>query len=617
MGKKQPGFSLFQNELVQFLLANLTVLALFIITSQISYSTYTTTDDVLLMQRLSGCFNSAPVDWASFLSPIVCKVVAGLYRTFPGYPWYVILQIVLIFASCVTILWCILKKCRGKYPLALGYLLFAVLYLAAYGWVLLRMHFYYVAVMAGAASIALILTTDYRQKAETVVCGLGIVFFAGVTFAYSLDIGYVFLCYMLLGIVYRVIMAWTEKKSRVLSVITGFVLIAVITLAFQGSRMIFKSARLQVNGKEYVEWNTYRVSFWDYPTVDYDENPELYQSVGWTREFYALAKKMYFMDERFETEELSQITTKFNRIQIVQEDRTLHDTLVTGKALFKSNREAKALFVLMWGLLAASFLCFKPRKTQVFKLLASVCAFGGAGILCLYLAFRGRFPLRSFVPIAGFCITFMMINLLELADWKIWKEKKSKMVTPVITVLCFVLLLGSLAYSIRGSYLFLTNEKSKEYYAECWKKENTVYSYVQENKNNIYIYDQDMMGTYDPYMNLPAGSLSNLFCWGGARTFTAAYYNQLRLNGRVSLYSDAYLDSNVYLLTSSVKNVKLLLAFLHDQYSANACVVVDEPGSDVLVCKYLDSYDAEEWKTAGIKRGWYYDGGKLKEFKPE
>ena len=46
-------------------------------------------------------------------------------------------------------------------------------------------------------------------------------------------------------------------------------------------------------------------------------------------------------------------------------------------------------------------------------------------------------------------------------------------------------------------------------------------------------------------------------------------------------------------------------------------VVVDEPGSDVLVCKYLDSYDTEEWKTAGIKRGWYYDGGKLKEFKPE
>ena len=287
--------------ILRLLLAIFVTLALFVGAYSFTYITYTTTDDVALMQKLAGCFNNEPMSWVSFISPILCWFVAFLYRLFPQQPCYVYLQIILMYISIATINYCLLKHC-SKYRLGIvkGLVLAILLFVGVFGWVLVRMHFYYVALLASVSAIALILTMDFKDR-KWIFPGIFALLQIVVSLLYSLDTSYAVLCFVALALVYRSIMAIVSKcgkKAILVSVV--FVIFTFATIL--GFKALLRYDRVRVNGQDYVEWNSYRVSYWDYEVTPYEEDPELYEDVGWNEEFFKLTRKLYFMDENFQTD---------------------------------------------------------------------------------------------------------------------------------------------------------------------------------------------------------------------------------------------------------------------------------------------------------------------------
>ncbi len=75
-------------------------------------------------------------------------------------------------------------------------------------------------------------------------------------------------------------------------------------------------SKSSVEWQEYYKYNKYRVSFWDYEHETYEDNPELFDKIGWSEEFYQLSENMYFMDKRFNKENLGEIVEKFSWFEL-------------------------------------------------------------------------------------------------------------------------------------------------------------------------------------------------------------------------------------------------------------------------------------------------------------
>lgn len=593
---------------------------LFAVAYSITYTTYTTTDDVVLSQILAGYFNTEPINWTLFISPWLTKFIAILYRLFPGVACYTLLQIAFMFVSVAAINICVIHKSvkdgRG-WVRALALIL--LLYVTAFSWMLVRMHFYYVSALSGAAAIAVIMAGSFKGK-KTVPEMLLVVAFLTVCILYSIDAAYSVFCFAALAAGYRVIAGILAGRGKRAFCIAAICVLSACSILFS-CVFTYRAEKIKVNGEDYVEWDRYRVSYWDYGTVPYQDDPELYESIGWSEEFYDLTKKMYFMDERFDVDSLSKLVTKFNRLSMGSDSVSLKDTLQAGKALFDSSPVARALLFASVGLfllVLLRFILYRDRMRWLHAA-ASACCAAGSFVLCLYLCFRGRFPLRAFVVIAVPCIVFLAMCFTRMFCSAAVGQTKADLPavhsTPgktwalrvgVIGILCCVIGVNAM---LSSKYLF--DPVLKEYYSQSREKESYIYYYATDRKENIYVYDWSMLPTYGAFLTMDAGALNNLFCWGGSRMYTSAYYDQLQVNGIDSLYSDAFLHDNVYLLSNSRENMLLLLSYLSKEYGANTCIITDYLDYGVVVCKFTTSTAEELAGESHLRQVSAYRGGYL------
>lgn len=575
-----------------------------IITVSLTYSTYTTTDDVYLLQVLSGAFNDAPMSWVPFWGPALAQLVSGLYRLFPDAPCYLALQRVLMTVSLAIVNTCVFLQCaklEGK-PRYAAPAIACIFLDVLFCWMFVRMHYYYSSLLTGTAAIAVVLSADF-EKAQIPAVALVIVLIAFCS-GYSVSASYSICLFLAIALLYRLFVTYRDNRAgfRKTLIVAG-VLIALVALVVAGTLVSIKVQRADINGIAYSEWDAFRVAYWDYAVPSYDENPSLYSNVGWSRNFYLLTRKMYFMDESFSVAALSQITDKFSYGLSFADGTSLRDALRVGKSLFTSSVEARGVFVLMCGMFVASlFLISRDRRINVAVFANAVC-FVLAGVLCMYLAYRGRFPLRAFVMASVPCIVFMLLTLLGNASnstvcerigiacansqHDTAKESRSHLARFVGFALVVMLSYGVF---VVDTFSFLSNEKSEQYYEREKAKELALYNYVSSNKSNVYVYDWTMVSTYYPFSNLEVGQIGNLFNWGGARLYTQQYYEQLRLNGRESLQSDDFLDDGVYLISNSKEDIEILRSYLSEEYGEVAYDIVDEPDEGMMVCKYFSAH---------------------------
>ena len=512
---------------------------------------FMTIDDARLRYIYAGYSTGEPVSTYLFSYSVISWILSKLYTWMPGFHWYAFYQFALIGLSSAVIGKTCYKICRKKgisYVAAIA--IHVVLYLSVALVCTILMHFEVTAAMAGTASVALLLGMDIGtdKKSVAVLDLLLACVLLTASFVIQDNAFMSAACYTLVALVWLALRAVKKRSWKAFLKRTcafGMVTVTLLTSVV----MLDNASKDTPEWDAYFEYNKYRVSFWDYPHITYEDDPALFEEMGWTENFYDLVSDMYFMDERFNKENLSRFTEEFSwfdfespSVMLATMKQTLAELLMTEGI---ATLQALMLFLLSCLVLAK---CCRKRNWQAYfpELISSLCCSGGTVVLILFLCSRGRFPLRAWLAISIPAITVLSVLLLRMLP-----EKRAKGCPNLRRILAAVVL-GAWAVAMFAAYRPVVRSDWQ------WRNQRSYTSvkmeeYCAAHPENVYVYDHFGAQNYSVFSLYPDADQrpSNAFVWGSSYIFTPAYYEQLEANGRDCLMTEDLFDDNVYFIAQS------------------------------------------------------------------
>lgn len=551
---------------------------------------FMTIDDPRVRYVYAGYAAGEPVGNYLFCNVILGSAIAGLYKLAPGIPWYVIYHILLIGLSSGAIGKTIYKFCYKKGITAnVAVFIHIATYLALSIISTIMMHFEITAVMTGTVAIVLLLgISDEDRRSSQYFDIVFSSFFLFVTFLIAKNNLYAICCYLLVIFVYHLLhMIYTRKKKVFVRLVVIFIPLTVagIALAFFCNNMAKKTDEWQ----KYLSYNKYRVSYWDYPHVTYDENPDLFEEIGWTENFYKLAEDMYFLDERFNEDALASFCEPFSWFNYMGKDEMLENVKSSVSSLYKKEPVVvfQTVLAVITFLLIVRFLYLdKNRKKNASIYISLLCNFGGTIILMGYLAIRARFPLRVWLSCF---IPFEVINIIQLlrlygirkreSDGNETQYAAKRLLRTLLATFCCFFFLNAFKDGILDGY---------NYRNRLIERLLTVENYCIDNEEKVYIYEPNFIQNYSAlseYKNAESGPV-NMLAWGSSYIYTPAFYQQLKYLGYETFSTENLFDENIYIITNNTENKEnKLFVFLEEEYPGFGYEVVDWIMDDCAVYK--------------------------------
>ncbi len=542
---------------------------------------FMTIDDTRLRYVYAGYATGEPVGNYLFCNAILGSAIAGLYKFAPKVPWYIIYHFALIVVSSSAIGKTIYKLCYKKnIKFGCAVSIHIASYLALCIISTIMIHFEITAVMAGAAAIAMLLAIEDEDKNITqyidIILSSVLLF---VTFLISKNNIYAICCYMAVVFAYHLFhMISKHNKKNFIRLITLFLPLTIFGIA--SAFYYNNTAKSSEEWKEYLSYNKYRVSYWDYPHDSYKDNPELFDSIGWSEEFYNLAQEMYFIDERFNKEALSSFVEPFSWFNSLSKEEIVENATTSVRSLYKSEPIVKLhmlLSILMLLELIYLFYKDKSKKENAPIYLTLLFNYAGTAILISFLAIRARLPLRAWMSCF---IPFGIINIIQLLrlycaekpesiEYNVKYAAKRLGYSLLITVCCFVFL-NTFNRGIVSGY---------NYRAGMVDRVLAVENYCIEHKENIYVYEPHFIQNYSAmteYKNIEDAPL-NMLPWGSSYIYTPTFYQQIESMGYESFYTHNLIDDNVYFIgnTDNLESSELFL-YLGKEYPNFHYEIVDE-----------------------------------------
>jgi hypothetical protein len=117
-------------------------------------------------------------------------------------------------------------------------------------------------------------------------------------------------------------------------------------------------------------------------------------------------------------------------------------------------------------------------------------------------------------------------------------------------------------------------------------KINAVESYAIEHRDNIYIYDYELSLPASPFINYKGNGPVNVLFWGGWTYGSPMYKKQLEANGRNSIYSKDFIDSNIYIAGKYVdEDIYRYMTDLYDNVDVEIVDTIDD--GNVIIYRYV------------------------------
>ncbi|MBO4926893.1 MAG: hypothetical protein J5379_01390 [Clostridiales bacterium] len=558
-------------------------------------------DDENIMYTLSGYYTyGVPYDHP-FVNYCLSLLLRGMYRLFPSVQWYGVFHVSVLYLSMVVIFKTVLKKSyRNKLPLFFPCIVNTLLFAGLYLFPSTLMQFTTTAAFAGAAASVLLWGIDFtKDRPRTIHIDLIVsVIFLVLSYLHRKNTGYVSICFycgtvsfilLRLFVLKRANKAKSEisnntvsfKQNLIRVLVTFVAAMLVIVLAI----FIDSRARSSNEWDYYYEYDTARFHVTDYPHDSYDSNPELYEEIGWSPELYELTGKSwwFFMDERINKDTFEKISdTGFYS----EDYSSVKSALKVGYELFRDDKVARSImisaFVLGIMMLVSTIVCLIKKKNIV-DILYGDAMLGGALILCLFLCYRQRFPLRALHTIMIPLISIAAVVLVSL-----FKRKKGKL-SVFIHIFIYVV---ALVFIIGLGYFNLKQARKQGQSKESLSKYTlSIEEYAIEHPENKYVYDVSLTFRYLPFTVYEDEYPSNLMFWGGMGWNSPAFFEQVRQNGLEDLYSDNLFLDDVYYITrdSYVAGGRTirdrLEAYLDATYGDCDFETVDDLGNGIMVYK--------------------------------
>ena len=545
---------------------------------------YSGNDDSPILRSFMGYEGGTPARFNLYTHTAFAWLLYGLALAFPGVAWFSILQLFLLWFSCVVIVKGLVSCARvNGCPLWMG-VLGGCLFIAAFAvFTLCRISYTTTGALAGAAAVAQILGVDCRRGS-----------FAQILRGTALSIALLLCCYCLRQIsvlpplvFWLLALAWMAlercRPSRPVSPepvpasgkeapapssgqtqadIQGnakpFLITALICAlcfgVFAGVRAMELNA---LNLGDYLAWQDARIQLIDYAGFE-DADMAALPDVGWTEAQTTLVMNWFFMD--------ANITT--------QAFQTLHDALVadTPANSVRSSLQTLSGFLAanpayvpacgVLGLLGlAGMLPLVRRRGQgIGRSLAVGAGLLSAVAMLLFLGYRGRLPMRAvasvFFPLAVFLLC------LSMRPPRPVKTRNAAAITLLVCAGCIALAAASFSRTI--PLLNPTIDPEIQYRLEAIPAD--LNEYALDNPDILIIYDTSLTGDNRLFPDTSDGIPPNLMFWGGWPAHSPSWLHQLSVYGidGNALTAQDFLRGNVILASTDAQPWESFIAYVQE-----------------------------------------------------
>lgn len=536
-------------------------------------------DDTDTMKIVSGYMSGSPTFCAPFINAFLGYIFTFLYSLTTAIPWYTLFHILIIFVS-ITVLFRLnlLIFNRKNISILVPVISSILLFFAVFTHMTVYMLFTSNAIIIGCAAIALLFIADFNSKKKIcylyyALSGICII----LSFMLRRQCGQLTSCFWGLSLVYIVIKSFIKDKKSFIPK-TAKLIIFVLVILLVSSLIQTSSQEIKVNyeTENFSQYNNYRAKFLDYTVISWDSNEEFYKSIGWDESFYRLAKSWFFMDSRFNLDNLKAINEQ--TIAGGYSDYSLKESLFmafnTAVIKYPVGLALTLAIVALCMLNLFLFLFSRNKKDLILTFIYAICAFGGFTIMSLYLCVGGRFLFHIYQTVA-----IPIIVVLYITSALVWqkglfkrKNRRAKTFVTIISIILVCIISSSTVLSIYDAYIY--RDYQYQYNKELMESMD---EYVVKNPENLYIHScGDDFRAFIDY-NTGYASNPNLIRWGGCTMFTRSYYNLIKLHGYDNLYSEHFYDDGVYLIVENLDNnekLQLIDKYLDVNYGETEMVAI-------------------------------------------
>lgn len=547
------------------MIISLTIFSLTFFTIDINFAT---NDDNRIMYALAGYNTGSPYPYHPFINYFLGLLISSAYEVMPSIPWYGIFHVLCLFVGFLVIGKCCFKMAvKSKKSFWTAVVVQLYLFYALIIFPVVSMQFSTTPAVLGIAGVALILCLDTKNdKKKYIYLDLFLAFiFLLLCFMTRSFTWYCVMCFYTLAVVYQFgclrhsrNAAW-KKWAMVL--FGSVFIVGGSVLVIRGVSLYIK-AQVETN-KDYTEYNEYRTEFQDYiMRPEYVGNEEFYKGLGWSENTYRASLSLQFLDEEMNTENLKKITTEYKK-EVPR--RSLYDTWETAREIFDNNRVAKTGIASIFFLfILCIILYFIGEKRRGIDLLSVLCTVGGFFLMFLYLAYRGRLPIRTFMVITISAVVFLALLVLKLMGRIDFDRVKPVL---IVGIFCGFLLM---AYNFRAIYLTDECTRVQTRTTATVNEIEQFEQYALDHNKEFFLYDFTVATLQkEPFIVHQDKKPINCMVSGGSYTFSTLYYKQLEENGLSSLYWEDLLRNNVYYVSADIEFVELAAANIQEKTGKN------------------------------------------------
>lgn len=549
-----------QKWLITVIIINFFIFALANILFTIKYEQV---DDFIIYNLYSGLDGTYNIHGV-YIHPLICFIISIFFKIIPIINWHSIFLLSMQFLCFTIIGYTILKKQKSGIAILL-YTIFATVFYTS-----LLLLIQYTSVAALLILTSFIVFIDLIEKEEKTKISTLILMF--ILFALGIMIRMqslliiipFFTIYFIFSII-KFKFYKTIQKDKVIKVVKYYLIYALITLIIYVSNLIIYNSNEVY--KEYMEYNDIRATLHDIIYVDYEQNKEIFDEIGWTENDHYLFYTFNFGDEnKYSKENLQKILDykiqKDGRFDFNTNLSEIKDSFVS--ELVETNTFIAIVFITVF------VVClFNKNKTKenIIIFLTTI------GVHLLFIII-GRSMLRVVIPEYIIGTAWMLYNL-NLQN----KNKVNDSVKNCIIV----------AFIIICTCTFAGNKYEFGYDLDNYKSYRKLIEYTNNHKENVYLYTvpslQDRYLTYPVYLMPPKGAFSNLRVLGGWDMFTQNYYDfkeRYNLDGN---FLDL-LKENVYLVDGDV----YWSGRVYEDYKQSIIQAIKENYNIDVKCEEIESF---------------------------
>ena len=523
---------------------------------------YEQVDDFIIYNLYSGLDGTYNIHGV-YIHPIICLIIGIFYRICSTINWHSIFLLSMQFI-CFTVIGNIILKKHNNGIAVVLYTIFASVF-----YVTMLMLIQYTSVAALLILTSLIMLIDILEKNNEekikYIIGIYVLYTIGImTRMQSLLIIIPFFgLYFIINLIkYKFQKQIT--KDTVIKMLKYYLIYVIITIVVYVSNIIIYNSDEVY--KNYMEYNDIRTTLHDIIPLDYGENKEIFDEVGWSKNDYYLFYTFNFGDENIYSKEKLQ---KILDYKIQKDGKYNYDIKID--EIYKSFiSESTDSITYISILFITSFIIslFNKNKTKENILIFLITI----GIHILFIIMN-RSMLRVVIPEYMIGTALLMYNL---------NFNKNKINDNIRNseILCFTILIVC---------TFLCNKYNYGYKIENYENYKEVINYTNSHKENVYLYTvpslQDRYLTYSVYQMPPKGAFSNLRVMGGWDMYTQNYYDfkeRYNLDGN---FLDL-LKENVYLIDGDV----YWSGNLYTNYKENVLLSIKENYNIETTCEKVKEF---------------------------